>query len=221
MTAPLALSRRSTLTPNMASAVPLHLHPLDFPLNDLSALNSFELTLVQYHPDSTEELVWNASKLWSRRREKFRSSTPVPHSDPTKTLQKINNLVDLCQIPLDFELDSTTLNGLTSEQLSVVQFHPEGTIRLEMAAEKLFMKRRVRDLEGKPRQMLQLEENITNDVIPVVSRKVESEKSVEKMEEGEKEIVRDDVTMADAEGSQSVAALIAVGNSRNTTPPSV
>lgn len=86
-------------------------------------------------------------------------------------------------IPLDFPLDA--LQQLTSEQLACVQFHPDGSDRVEMAAEKVFMKRRVRDLEGPSHAVRPISHVVAvrREMTPLVDAKPEAVEVIERLED--------------------------------------
>lgn len=136
----------------------LHLHPLDWPLFPLSALDSTQLALSSHHPDwpDDEELAGlQVYRLWYRRRERSHLAPTVAQQDDQHHL-----------IPLNFSLES--LDDLTSAQLLAVQFHPESTSVLKRQAGKVWRRRRERDLAQGRRWQLAAAPNAEEDVKPPV-----------------------------------------------------
>lgn len=105
---------------------PFHLHPLNFSLDDLSALSSAELSLVLFHPAATDDLNRKVFRVFSRKREAARIA-----KEPLS--------------PLDFSLDD--VGSLSSEELAIVasRFHTFAEKGEQEQAEELWFKRRETD----------------------------------------------------------------------------
>lgn len=128
----------------MADPFPLfHLSDLDF---DVSAeaiplLPAYQLALAPWSTAWSEALEPALKRTWRRKPERSRVqiNNKVPcgvfASDDDRKKEPLFPKFEL--IPLDFDLcaGEAALPHLTSAQLAVVQFHPNGTKNLTLAAE--------------------------------------------------------------------------------------
>lgn len=115
----------------------IHLHPLDYSLENIRNLTNEELALAPFHPDiddHDESTLLKVHRIWSNRREKFRLNSHEEGVDKDSLLS----------VELSFSLNDLSI--LTSEQLSVVQFHPDVTELIQLKAEKVWRSRREKDL---------------------------------------------------------------------------
>lgn len=116
----------------------LHLHPLDYSLDNLKCLTNQELALVQFHPDiddQHESTLLKVHRMWSNRREKYRVKSFSEEAVEKDSL-----------LSIEFSFSLNDLSTLTSEQLSVVQFHPDVNELIQLKAEKVWRSRREKDL---------------------------------------------------------------------------
>lgn len=129
------------MTPKSITARPSHLHPLDWPLFPLSSLSSLQLALSFYHADydplSSPTLPLEIYRGWTRRR--FQLELQGKHGDSNAH----------CSIRFNFSLgdgDDNDLDRLTSDQLLAVPWHPAADEHNERLAQKVWRRRRERDL---------------------------------------------------------------------------
>lgn len=98
----------STSNPNQQQDMLLHLHPLNFSLNNLEELNSIELSLVPFHFNSNKNLSREAKILWLKRRDKIlnlSSNQQQQKQQERGQEQEFSNNQDnnLVQIELEFK----------------------------------------------------------------------------------------------------------------------
>ncbi|GAA6022239.1 hypothetical protein JCM8202_001989 [Rhodotorula sphaerocarpa] len=129
-----------------------HLSDLDFDVSAeaIPVLPAYQLAFAPWSTAWSEALEPALKRTWRRKRERSRVqiNNKVPcgvfASDDDRKKEPLFPKFEL--IPLDFDLSAgEALPHLTSAQLAVVQFHPNGIKDLTLAAEDIFFSRRERD----------------------------------------------------------------------------
>ncbi|KAM0750941.1 hypothetical protein T439DRAFT_243469 [Meredithblackwellia eburnea MCA 4105] len=125
-----------------------HLSPLAFDITNPGKLTAAQLALAAFSSEYDESLEKKITRAWRQKREKARNRIGKEElgifrergTDDPNELWPAFELIDLA-----FEVSEDNLESLTSAQLAVIQFHPDGNKELCSEAEDVFFIRREKD----------------------------------------------------------------------------